>query len=209
MKRTPWAVVVAVLVSSLVWPSVSVTSARAASAGSGRLIFSASGNGISNTRRFQVPGTWRIAYSFSHCQIPGFDVYVKGGPDDMGTDGRSSGTGLQYEYGSGNIYLTLNTACSWHIAVYAGNWVVNGIGLTLSGNNITNTIAFRVPSEWTIRYRFWNCSIPGFDIYVGGSVDDITSKQGNGGSGVQYEHGGGTVHLTVNTACYWRISISK
>lgn len=183
--------------------------AARSAARSASTILSVSGNGITNTRRFHVPGTWRIMYRFSHCSVPGFSIYVKGGPNDIASDERGSGTGVQYEYGSGNVYLTLNTACSWHVSVYSGRWVVNGPGLRISGNGITNTIAFRVPSEWQIRYSFWNCSVPGFSIYVQGGDNDIMSRDGNRGTGVQYEHTGGTLSLTINTACFWQVGITR
>lgn len=175
----------------------------------GAVLLSVSGNGIANTRRFHAPGTWRIVYSFSHCEIPGFAVYVKGGPDDIASDERNSGSGVQYEYRGGNVYLTMNTACSWRVTVYSGRWVVRGPGLRIGGNGITNTIAFRVPSEWKIHYSFWNCSIPDFAIYVQGGDGDILSRQGKRGSGVQYEHAGGIISLSINTACFWQVNITR
>lgn len=186
------------------------STARAAAwtAPPGGAIFSASGNGIANTRRFHVPATWKIVYSFSHCQIPGLSIYVKGDQNDLTSDERNSGSGVQYEYGGGSVYLSLNTACNWHVTVYSGRWVVNGRGLRIAGNGITNTIAFRVPSEWQIHYSFWNCSISGFSIYLHGDADDIMSREGKRGSGVQYEHSGGIVWLAINTACFWQVKIS-
>jgi len=174
-----------------------------------RALLSASGNGISNTRTFRAPGDWRIVYSFNHCQIPGFDIYVKRDVDDVFSTHGNSGHGTQYEHSGGRVYLTLNTACSWHVVAYAGAPIVNGPGFSTSGNGIANTVKLRVPSEWRIIYSFSGCQIPGFDIYVKGDVDDLMSKSGKSGHGVQYEHSGGTVYLATNTACSWRIRVSR
>jgi hypothetical protein len=174
-----------------------------------RVLLAASGNGISNTRSFNAPGDWRIAYSFNHCQIPGFSIYVKGGPDDILSTNGNSGHGTQYEHSGGHVYLSFNTACSWRVVAYAGAPIVNGIGFSTSGNGIANTVKLRVPSEWRILYSFSRCEIPGFAIYVKGDLDDIMSKNGKSGHGVQYEHSGGTVYLSTNTACSWRIRVSR
>jgi hypothetical protein len=115
----------------------------------------------------------------------------------------------QYEHAGGSVYLTVNSACSWRIVAYAGAPIVNGPGFSASGNGIANTVRFRVPSEWRITYRFWQCQIPGFGIYVKGDAFDIMSKGGGSGRGVQYEHSGGTVYLTLNSACSWRVGVSQ
>lgn len=174
-----------------------------------KILFSGSGNGISTTRNFQAPGDWRIVYSFSHCQIPGFDIYVKGGAGDLFSTHGNSGHGIDYVHAGGRSYLTLNTACSWRVVAYAGAPTVNGPGFHASGNGIANTVKLRVPSDWRIIYSFSQCEIPGFDIYVHGDAFDLMSKQGKSGHGVQYEHSGGTVYLTMNTACSWRVAVSR
>lgn len=148
-------------------------------------------------------------YSFNHCQIPGFDIYVKGGDSDLFSVHGNSGHGTQYVHSGGRIYLTMNTACSWRVTAYAGAPTVNGLGLSVTGNGIANTVKLRVPGNWRIKYSFNQCSIPGFDIYVKGDEMDIMSKSGSSGHGVQYEHSGGTAYLSINTACSWRVSVSR
>jgi len=167
------------------------------------------GNGIGNTRKFRVPSEWRITYGFWGCQIPGFDVYVKGGPDDVMSTGGTTGHGVQYEHSGGTVYLTVNSACSWHVTVFPGGQTVNGPGLKISGNGIANAVRFRAPGEWRINYAFSHCQISGFDLYAHGDVDDIMSKSGKSGHGTQFEHSGGTVYLTINSACLWSVAISR
>ncbi len=174
-----------------------------------QVLLHASGNGISNTSSFKAPGDWRIVYSFNHCQIPGFDIYVMGGATDTFSTYGNSGRGTEYVHAGGRVYLSMNTACSWSVIVYSGAPILNGPGFSVSGDGIANTVRLRVPSDWRITYRYSRCQIPGFDIYVMGDVTDIMSKAGSSGHGVQYEHSGGTIYLSMNTACSWKVGISR
>jgi hypothetical protein len=202
-------VLVLLIAGAFTWHQQPVRADVLASRTQAQVLLSVSGNGITNTRSFRAPGDWRIVYSFNHCQIPGFDIYVKGGDSDLFSTHGNSGKGTEYVHSGGHVYLTMNTACSWRVVAYAGAPTLNGPGFSTSGNGIANTVKLRVPSDWRISYSFAHCSIPGFDIYVKGDAFDLMSKQGSTGHGVQYEHSGGTVYLTMNTACSWRISVSR
>ena len=79
-----------------------------------------------------------------------------------------------------------------------------------SGSGITNSKTFSASGQISIDYSYSNCQIPGFSIYVEGadSQDIPVTKDDSSGSGTAISYISGDVHLVMNTACHWRVSVT-
>lgn len=210
MVRFPWLVILAVLVMVAGGGGVGHASPTGQRSSALRTLLSTSADGIRNTARFSAPSEWRILYSYSHCQIPGFTATVEGDAFDILDVHGGSGHGTQYEHQGGSVYLNLNTACSWHVTVLGSGGqqshsTFRHVFFSASGNGISNTRRFRAPGTWLIRWSFSHCQIPDFAVTLEGGGFDEATQAGSHGTGSTFFYKGGNVYLNLNTACDWRV----
>jgi hypothetical protein len=85
-----------------------------------KVLLTTSGSGIQTTTKFTTPTTWTLNWSYT-CSTAGTDsgnfiVTVNGATTDGGVNELGAGSsGVQHFHQGGNVYLGINSECSWTI----------------------------------------------------------------------------------------------
>ncbi len=77
------------------------------------------GNGIKTSPRFVAPSDWTIEYSYN-CTSFGFNgnfaIMVEGDTFDVAANALGmKGQDVANEHSGGNVYLSINSECTWHV----------------------------------------------------------------------------------------------
>jgi hypothetical protein len=106
--------------------SAQPTSAPQANGGtvSGRSVLTLQGTGSMNSKKFTVPASWAINYSFDCSNAPdntNFQIYPTGddpnAPVTTVNELTEKGSGSQKYTVAGRFYLVVNTLCAWKLSV--------------------------------------------------------------------------------------------
>jgi hypothetical protein len=181
-----------------------------------RTLLSQQGSGTASTQSFSAPTNWDLMWSYD-CSSFGssgnFEVDVQGdlgplGVDQLGT----SGSGTEYYHQGGSYYLEVDSECSWQVTARTAAAGENGgAGISASGSGSHSTQTFKVPSTWNLAWSY-DCSSFGgsgnFAVDVQGADVLGVNELGNGGSGTESYHSGGTVWLEIDSECSWQVKAS-
>ncbi|MGC2131048.1 MAG: hypothetical protein WA629_13235 [Candidatus Aquilonibacter sp.] len=87
------------------------------------MLLDVEGNGIKQTQRFEAPNEWAIIYTFdcsNFGQSGNFAISVEGDTTDLAANQLAArGHDVNYEHGGGNVYLSINSECDWHVRAVA------------------------------------------------------------------------------------------
>jgi len=90
-----------------------------------KVLLTMSGSGIQTTTKFTTPTTWTLSWSYT-CSTAGTDsgnfiVTVNGATTDGGVNELGAGSsGVQHFHSGGNVYLGINSECSWKVTATSG-----------------------------------------------------------------------------------------
>ncbi len=97
--------------------------ARPAAPAKPQVLLDVEGNGIKQTQRFEAPNEWAIIYTFdcsNFGQSGNFAISVEGDTTDLAANQLAArGHDVNYEHGGGNVYLSINSECDWHVRAVA------------------------------------------------------------------------------------------